>query len=66
MAYWHQELEKGRVVESRIDSMKGSYLGPEYTQEEIERELSEIGAVFVSIDEDELINILNYFLIFLM
>jgi carbamoyltransferase len=36
--------------------MQGSYLGPEYTQKEIEGELKEIGANYNVINDDELIN----------
>ena len=55
LSLWHIELNNPREV-NPDDNMSGSYLGPEYTQEEIERELSEIGAVFVNLDEEELIN----------
>ena len=54
LALWHIELNNPREVNSN-DNMNGSYLGPEFSQEEIERELTEIGAVFDIIDEDELI-----------
>ena len=37
--------------------MKGSYLGPAYTQSEIERRLSASGAVFDNVSEQELIDI---------
>jgi len=56
LAYWHQELEKGRVVKSRIDSMKGSYLGPSYNEQEIEKTLKSLGAKFEKYDEKELID----------
>ena len=56
LAYWHQELEKGRVVESRIDSMKGSYLGPSFNEKEIEKTLKSLGAKFEKYDEKELID----------
>ena len=56
LAYWHQELEKGRVVKSSIDSMKGSYLGPSYNDQEIERTLKSLGAKFEKYDEKELID----------
>ena len=56
LAYWHQELEKGRVVKSRIDSMKGSYLGPSYNEQEIEKTLKSLGAKFEKYNEKELID----------
>ena len=31
LAFWHLELKKERQIE-KIDSMKGSYLGPDYSQ----------------------------------
>ena len=36
--------------------MNGSYLGPEYTQNQIEEELKSIGAIFETVDYEELIN----------
>ena len=45
LGFWHQEHNKPRVV-SKTDSMRGSYLGPEYLDDEIQRELESLGAVF--------------------
>ena len=36
--------------------MKGSYLGPEYSQNQIENELKSIGAVFETFSYNEMIN----------
>jgi len=36
--------------------MKGSYLGPEYTQDQIEKELTAIGANFETLDYEDLID----------
>lgn len=38
------------------DSMRGAYLGPGYTQKEIERRLSAAGAVFTVLDDDALLD----------
>lgn len=38
------------------DSMKGSYLGPEYTQDEIEQRLSKAGAKFTSVTTQEMLS----------
>ena len=54
LGLWHIELKKNRIINDR-DSMKGSYLGPEYFQDEIEKKLKEVGANFEVLDEDELI-----------
>ena len=45
LALWHIELTNERTVNS-TDNMKGSYLGTEFSQEEIEKELKFIGANF--------------------
>ena len=41
LAYWHLELMKDREI-IKTDSMKGSYLGPEYNEDDIERELTKL------------------------
>ena len=54
LAMWHIENKNPRKVNSN-DDMQGSYLGPEYTQEEIERHLRAIGAKYRIFDEEDLI-----------
>ena len=54
LALWHLELQHKRVINPN-DDMQGSYLGPEYSQDEIEEELLKAGAVFEVIEENELI-----------
>jgi len=54
LALWHIEQNKPRIVNPN-DDMKGSYLGPEFTQIEIENELNKIGAKFDVLGESELI-----------
>lgn len=54
LAVWHKELNKPRKVNSN-DAMQGSYLGPAYDQNFIEKELSKCGAKFVSFTEDKMI-----------
>ena len=56
LAFWH-EVENGSRIISNSDSMSGSYLGPEYSDEEIKKQLDKIGAVYKSLDENEIINI---------
>ena len=55
LALWHIEQENKRSVNSK-DDMKGSYLGTEFTQEEIEKELKSIGANFETLKYEDLIN----------
>ena len=54
LALWHNELNNERIINNQ-DSMKGSYLGPEFDQIEIERNLKEMGANFLVLPEKELI-----------
>ncbi len=54
LAMWHIEKNKERKLNNK-DEMRGSYLGPEYSQEEIEKQLNEIGANFKIHQEDEII-----------
>ena len=55
LAYWYLEMKKERQI-LKPDSMKGSYLGPEILQNEVERELKEIGANFKILNESELMD----------
>ena len=55
LAMWYIELENKRTVNSN-DDMKGSYLGTEFTNNEIEKELSALGANFESLKYDQLID----------
>ena len=54
LALWHVEQNNPRKV-NLTDDMQGSFLGPEYTQKEIEEQLEMIGAKYKTLDEDELI-----------
>ena len=53
LAVWHMELKEPRIVNSS-DSMRGSYLGPEYSQMHIEKELNRFKANFETVTEDEI------------
>ena len=55
LALWHIEQNNPRII-NKNDSMQGSYLGPEYSQSEIEEELKKIGANFNLLDDEDLIN----------
>jgi carbamoyltransferase len=43
---WHRHCVKPRAVAPGRDSMKGAYLGPSFTDEEIESYLRSVGAVY--------------------
>ncbi|MDA9974702.1 carbamoyltransferase [Candidatus Pelagibacter sp.] len=55
LALWHIEQGNKRIVNPN-DSMNGSYLGAEYSQDQIEKELKSIGANFEILNYDDLIN----------
>jgi len=54
LAYWHLHLKKERKI-NKNDSMQGSYLGPEFSQKEIEDELINLDAKFEVLNEDEIV-----------
>ena len=55
LALWHLDQNNPRKIDTK-DSMKGTFLGPEFTKEEIEQELRDIGAIYNIYNEEELID----------
>ena len=55
LALWHIEDNNKRDI-NILDDMKGSYLGTEFSQKEIEKELKLAGAHFEKFEYDDLIN----------
>ena len=55
LALWYIEQGNKREIDPQ-DSMKGSYLGSEYSQDQIEKELKSIGANFKTLNYENLIN----------
>jgi carbamoyltransferase len=51
---WHRHCQKPRTVTPGADSMKGAYLGPEFSEDEIEAFLQRQGASYERLDHDEL------------
>ncbi len=54
LAYWYLELKKERQTSNK-DEMHGSYLGPSYENEEIQKILNNLGAKYEILNEEELI-----------
>ena len=54
LALWHIEQNNPRTVNPN-DDMQGSYLGPEYTQKQIEEQLNNVGAKYSILNEEDLI-----------
>tara|TARA_B110000008_G_scaffold193342_1_gene191994 strand:+ start:65 stop:1903 length:1839 start_codon:yes stop_codon:yes gene_type:complete len=55
LALWHIEQKNPRNVDKN-DSMQGSYLGPKYSQEQIEEQLNKAGAKYEIFKEQELLD----------
>jgi carbamoyltransferase len=53
-AFYYQELDNKREI-LKIDSMKGSYLGPQFTDDEVENELKNCGANYKKLNLDQII-----------
>jgi carbamoyltransferase len=55
LSTWYLHHNKERVTATERDAMKGAYLGPEFTDNEIETELIACGARFKKLSEAEMI-----------
>jgi carbamoyltransferase len=55
LAAYHQHAGKPRVISNTPDGMAGSYLGPEFDQDEIESRLGHIGARFETAPADSML-----------
>jgi len=53
---WHRYCAQPRTVVPGRDSMRGSYLGPSFSPDEIESYLKSEGATFERLDQPELLN----------
>jgi len=56
LALWHKELKKERPLPLK-DDMKGSYLGPSFTDDFIEKKLFDLGAVYEKLPEEKMLEI---------
>jgi carbamoyltransferase len=55
LSTWYLHHNKERVTVTERDAMKGAYLGPEFTDKEIETELAACGANFKKLSENGMI-----------
>ena len=56
LAFWHIELNKDRIDKNKDeDFMKGSYLGPSFSDNEIKKIFDSLGSVYESFTPDEII-----------
>lgn len=56
LAVHYLMLNKSRTVDATGNDMQGSYLGSGFSQNEIEQRLTELGAVFETLDDEQLIS----------
>ena len=56
LALWYKELKKERPLPFK-DEMQGAYLGPSFSDNEIEKSLSSLGAVYERFSEEKLLEI---------
>ena len=62
LAGYHIALEMPSIkdINKDKDFMKGSYLGPEYSNQEIEVTLDQLGAIYKKYDENNLIDFISF------
>ena len=53
---WHRQMSQPRQANGKSDQMKGSYLGPAFSEAQIEAELKQLGAKYHRLDRDALIS----------
>lgn len=52
---WHRHFAEPRTVRPGRDAMHGAYLGPSFTEEQIQATLESVGAVYRRLDRDALL-----------
>ena len=57
LAFWYNELGNKRSISKEADEMKGSYLGPSFRDDQIEKTLKLLDAKYKKYSEDNLIDI---------
>lgn len=55
LSEYYLMFNKHRQSSNDLDGMKGAYLGPEFSQTQIESELTQLGAVFNTLQQEEII-----------
>jgi carbamoyltransferase len=54
LSAWHQHENQPRKADDVKDKMKGSYLGPQHTDENVEARLTTLGATYVRVEDNDL------------
>ncbi len=55
LSVWHLHYKKNRELSPDRDQMQGSYLGPSFSDEEIEEDLLKCGAKYIKLSEADLV-----------
>ncbi len=55
LLYWHDKTNRKRII-NKNDSMKGSYLGFSYSNDEIANDLDKVGAKYERLDDESIIS----------
>lgn len=55
---YYMHHNKKRTITSKQDSMKGSYLGPQFSQDEIGKELNKLEAKYHELEDNEIIDVI--------
>ena len=58
LAFWYNELGNKRSVSKEADEMQGSYLGPSFKDDQVEKTLKSLNAKYKKYSEDNLIDII--------
>ena len=58
LAYWFKELKKDRITNHEEDKMRGSYLGPNFDNKEVEKSLNGLKAKYEKYEDDRLLSII--------
>lgn len=57
LSVWHEYLDKPRATKkTEMDGMRGSYLGPSYTNQDIVGRLDKLGAKYQWLSDEDLVN----------
>jgi len=57
LAFWYNELKNTRIINPEKDQMNGSYLGPSFDNNQVEKSLKSLNAVYAKQNDENLINI---------
>lgn len=53
---WHRKFNGARTPDSKRDTMKGAYLGPQFSEAEIQAFLDQVGAVYHKLERTSLLD----------